>query len=107
EFAQAQYGHKIAPGACWVRPLRGQKEAVEQVGVEVDESAVASTSPAAVPLEDSGFAEFVATGTPVSGDFRCPESGYGAVVQRSLPQCPMCGGTVWELLGQLASRLAD
>jgi hypothetical protein len=79
---------------------------VEQVGVEVDESTVASASPPAVPLDDSGFAEFVVAGTPASGDFRCAECGYGAVVHRALPQCPMCGGTVWERLEQLASRLA-
>jgi hypothetical protein len=83
---------------------------VEQVGVEVDESTVASASPpaaeAAVPLDDPEFAEFVVAGTPASGDFRCSECGYGAVVHRALPQCPMCGGTVWERLEQLASRLA-
>jgi rubrerythrin len=78
---------------------------VEQVGVEVDQSTVASASQPAAPLDDSGFAEFVVTGTPVSGDFRCAECGYGAVVHRALPQCPMCGGTVWERLEQSASRL--
>ena len=67
------------------------------MGVEVDESAVAS-APTAVLLDDSGFAEFLVAGTPVSGDFRCAECGYGAVVHRALPQCPMCGGTVWETL---------
>ena len=35
-------------------------------------------------------------GTQVSGEFRCPDCGYGAVVQRTLPPCPMCGGTIWE-----------
>jgi len=77
------------------------------VGVEVDESAAASASPTAIPLDDGGFAEFVLAGTPVSGDFRCADCGYGAVVHRALPQCPMCGGTVWESLEPLASRFVD
>jgi len=24
------------------------------------------------------------------------DCGYGAVIRRALPACPMCGGTVWE-----------
>jgi rubrerythrin len=80
---------------------------VEHVGVQFDEPEVATTSRAVVQLDDSGFVEFVAAGTAVSGDFRCPDCGYGAVVQRSLPQCPMCGGTVWERLEQIAARHAD
>lgn len=70
------------------------------MGVEVDESAEASASPTAIPLDDTGFAEFVAAGTPVSGDFRCAECGYGAVVHRTLPHCPMCSGAVWQSLGR-------
>jgi rubrerythrin len=45
---------------------------------------------------------------PVAGEFRCAECGYGVVVQRVLPQCPMCGGTAWESRGTLGSmRVAD
>jgi rubrerythrin len=73
---------------------------VEQVGVRLDESAASSASADAIPLEDSGFVDFVAAGTEASGDFRCPDCGYGAVVHRALPPCPMCGGTVWESLAQ-------
>ena len=43
-------------------------------------------------LDDSGFVEFAVTGTTISGEFRCSDCGYGAVVQRTLPPCPMCGG---------------
>ena len=42
-------------------------------------------------------------GSPAAGEFRCAECGYGAIVQRVLPQCPMCGGTVWESRGPLRS----
>jgi rubrerythrin len=63
---------------------------VGQVGVQVEESAV-----------PAGRA-------PVAGEFRCAECGYGVVVQRVLPQCPMCGGTAWESRGTLGSmRVAD
>ena len=49
-----------------------------------------------LPLDDSGFVDFRVAGTEVSGEFRCSDCGYGAVVHRALPPCPMCGGTVWE-----------
>lgn len=76
------------------------------VGVQIDESAAPAGRMVATQLEDSGFVEFAAAGTVVSGDFRCPDCGYGAVVHRALPPCPMCGGTVWESLGPLRSRHA-
>lgn len=80
---------------------------MKQVGVQVEVSADAPVRAAEVPLDDAGFADFVAAGTRVSGEFRCADCGYGAVVQRLLPQCPMCGGTVWESRGPLRSRLLD
>jgi rubrerythrin len=49
-----------------------------------------------VQFDDSGFADFTVAGTAVAGEFRCSNCGYGAVVQRALPPCPMCGGTAWE-----------
>lgn len=49
-----------------------------------------------VQVDDSGFAGFPVAGTDIAGEFRCADCGYGAVVQRALPPCPMCGGTVWE-----------
>jgi hypothetical protein len=59
------------------------------------------------PLDDSGFLEFVLAGTGASGEFRCADCGYGAVVQRTLPQCPMCAGTLWERCGGLPPRFED
>ena len=75
---------------------------MQEVGVEVEESAVpAGPLPLEVSLDDAGFVEFGVAGSPAAGEFRCAECGYGAVVQRVLPQCPMCGGTVWESRGPL------
>ena len=54
---------------------------------------VAKPSAAEVP---SGFPDLSLSGTTVAGEFRCADCGYGVVVQRSLPVCPMCGGTIWE-----------
>ena len=71
---------------------------MEQVGVRIDESA--GPPAAATTLDDSGFVDFAVAGTDVAGDFRCADCGYGAVVHRALPPCPMCGGTVWESLGR-------
>jgi len=90
------------------RAFSEDEEAVEQVGVQIDESAVPSAPAAdATLLDDSGFAEFSVAGTEVSGEFRCADCGYGAVVHRALPPCPMCGGTVWESHGPLTPRLVD
>jgi rubrerythrin len=75
------------------RALSEDEGAVQDVEVQVDESA---KTPVAMPVDDSGFADFAVTGTGVTGEFRCADCGYGAVVRRALPPCPMCGGTVWE-----------
>ena len=80
---------------------------MEQVGVRAEESAEASLPATDVPLDDAGFVDLVVAGTPVAGEFRCADCGYGAVVQRVLPQCPMCSGSIWESRGPLASRLVD
>lgn len=69
---------------------------MQDVGVKADESADGQRAAAAVPLDESGFADLSVAGTHVSGEFRCADCGYGAVVHRALPPCPMCGGTVWE-----------
>lgn len=87
-------------------PSPRTKEAVEQVGVRVEESAEAPRSFAEAYLDVSDFVDFSAAGTQVSGDFRCADCGYGAVVHTALPQCPMCGGTVWEHRGPLSGRAA-
>jgi hypothetical protein len=83
------------------------EEAVEHVGVRTEESTGRSGRAAPVPLDDSGFVDFTVAGTEVSGEFRCADCGYGAVVQRVLPPCPMCAGTVWENRGPLARTLID
>jgi rubrerythrin len=46
--------------------------------------------------EPSGYVEFAATGDTAVGEFHCAECGYGVMVQRTLPLCPMCGGQAWE-----------
>lgn len=69
---------------------------MQDVGAQLDGSAEAPSAPVEPALEDLGFVDFAVTGTRVSGEFRCSDCGYGAVVQRALPPCPMCGGTVWE-----------
>jgi hypothetical protein len=80
---------------------------VEQ-GLQVDEQ-LRSSSPGteAVPLPEDGFIDFALAGATGGGEFRCADCGYGAVVQRVLPPCPMCGGTLWESRAALPPRLAD
>jgi hypothetical protein len=92
---------------------------VREVGVQVEESAAPvgpgpleasldDTGPAALPPVFAASLEFAVAGTRVAGEFRCAECSYGAVVKRVLPQCPMCGGTVWESRGPFGSlRLVD
>jgi rubrerythrin len=81
--------------------------AVKQVGVEVEESAATPLPAAETVLDEPGFVDFVVAGSQVSGEFRCADCGYGAVVRRELPSCPMCGGTVWESRGPAAKRSVD
>jgi len=47
-------------------------------------------------VELPDYVQFFATGTITVGQFHCSECGYGVSVRRSLPLCPMCGGTSWE-----------
>ncbi len=51
-----------------------------------------STPPTA--LDD--YVEFWTTGEAVKGEFHCSDCGYGVTIVRSLPLCPMCGGSSWE-----------
>jgi rubrerythrin len=73
---------------------------VQDAGVEL-QGAEMPTQRVVPPLDDPGFVDFVVTGTDVSGEFRCADCGYGAIIQRALPQCPMCAGTVWERRARL------
>jgi rubrerythrin len=43
-----------------------------------------------------GTIEFFAAGQAAVGEFRCSTCGYGVIVHRALPVCPMCGGGDWE-----------
>ena len=79
--------HRRARG----RAFSEDEEAVQDVGVKAEGTAQATSLPAPLPLDD-----FKVAGSEVSGEFRCGDCGYGAVVQRALPPCPMCGGAVWE-----------
>lgn len=65
---------------------------MEQLGSQVTEEPSAEP----VALVDDGFVEFSLAGAPARGEFRCTDCGYGAVVQRVLPVCPMCSGEIWE-----------
>jgi len=50
-------------------------------------------------LSSAGLADFLATGQSAAGEFHCSGCGYGVIVQRELPRCPMCSGTAWEQAG--------
>lgn len=85
------------------------------MGVQIEES-ISATVPApvapveslpAAPLEDPGLVDFAVAGAELAGEFRCADCGYGAVIHRTLPLCPMCGGSVWEKRGPLAAHLVD
>ena len=47
-------------------------------------------------LPDGDFVEFARAGAAAKGEYYCSSCGYGVSVNASLPQCPMCAGTVWE-----------
>ena len=68
------------------------------------EGGVFPRTPMASPPAFAGLVDFAVAGTEASGEFRCSDCGYGAVVHRALPPCPMCGGAVWETR---PSRLPD
>jgi rubrerythrin len=58
------------------------------------------------PFEDPGFVDFARAGSEASGEFWCAGCGYGVVVQRALPPCPMCQGAVWERREPARARFA-
>jgi rubredoxin len=45
---------------------------------------------------EAGHPEWAAAGEAAVGEFRCAECGYGVIVHRGLPPCPMCGGENWQ-----------
>ncbi|HJQ50049.1 MAG TPA: hypothetical protein VJ838_06030 [Gaiellaceae bacterium] len=89
------------------RAYSEDEEAVEQVGVRVDESASRPRSGTETRWDDWGFVDFVAAGTRLAGEYRCADCGYGAVVHSAVPPCPMCGGVVWEIRRPLSGRSVD
>jgi hypothetical protein len=108
-------GSGVCTGAVWAQTEPGallarlseDEGAVEQVGVRLEESGMPWATALEVTLDDSGLVGCAVAGTETSGDFRCRGCGYGAVVYRTLPQCPMCSGTVWESLGTPPSATRD
>ena len=89
------------------RAFSEDEEAVEQVGVRVEESADEPRSATETQPDDSSFMNFVASGAQTAGDYRCADCGYGAVVHSVLPPCPMCGGTIWESRGAAPEAPVD
>lgn len=87
--------HRVRAG----RALSEDEEVVKQVGVRVEGSTLRTEAAHEALVDDAGFVDFAVAGTEVAGEFGCAECGYGAVVQRVLPPCPMCAGTVWEKRG--------
>jgi rubrerythrin len=51
--------------------------------------------------DHADYVEFFTTGDAVLGQYTCSECNYGVSIQRELPLCPMCGGTIWEPLLEL------
>ena len=43
-----------------------------------------------------GAPAFLTAGSGALGEFRCAQCGYGVIVRRVLPECPMCRGRSWE-----------
>ena len=55
-------------------------------------------------LASVGFTDVLEAGRPAAGEFHCRGCGYGVIVQRELPRCPMCGGAAWAQAGWRAIR---
>jgi hypothetical protein len=49
-----------------------------------------------VPSGGVGDPSYFVAGSAAEGEFHCAECGYGIVVRRVLPACPMCRGLAWE-----------
>jgi rubrerythrin len=76
---------------------RRTSEAVTLVAVQLEEHGERHVSAARALPNDAGFADFAVAGSKTRGEFRCADCGYGAIVHREVPPCPMCGGTIWEI----------
>jgi Zn finger protein HypA/HybF involved in hydrogenase expression len=49
-----------------------------------------------VVIVDTAGRSGLVVGATARGEFRCAECGYGIVVHRALPACPMCHGGDWR-----------
>ncbi len=67
-----------------------------RVAIELGKQVVIPEAAAAPPSDFADWVDFAEAGSDVSGEYRCADCGYGVVVQRVLPLCPMCRGAVWE-----------
>ena len=47
-------------------------------------------------LDTDGDPVFVRAGSEATGEYHCADCGYGVIVRRLLPVCPMCRGRSWE-----------
>ncbi len=59
--------------------------------MEIEEAGGRAVGALEVRYDDS-----LVAGVQAVGEFRCAGCGYGVIVHRELPPCPMCGSTVWE-----------
>ena len=75
----------------------GTKTAAARTGRAFSEEAEVQDVEIQEPAAPAALVDCAVAGADVSGEFRCADCGYGAVVQRALPPCPMCGGTVWKI----------
>jgi rubrerythrin len=46
--------------------------------------------------QSADYVHFLTTGAAAKGEFHCSSCGYGVIVHRALPACPMCRGEIWE-----------
>jgi hypothetical protein len=89
------------------RAFSEDRRTVECVGVQIERSTRRAVPPVQTALDEPDFVELTVAGMEIPGEFRCADCGYGAVVHRVVPLCPMCSGTVWELRGPVTPRLVD
>ncbi|MGZ4358482.1 MAG: hypothetical protein ACXVZP_03720 [Gaiellaceae bacterium] len=56
------------------------------------------------PVAGSSAELVPGSGAAAKGEFVCLQCGYGIVVSRVLPSCPMCGGMSWGARTRLSPR---
>lgn len=63
-----------------------------------------SVAPSISAVVVQAAARNVVSAVVEEGDHRCAGCGYGVSVYRSLPGCPMCGGSSWVPDRRMRSR---